>query len=261
MAEPLVTIEKAAQGYAILTLNRPHALNALSSALRREFCAAFDDCTADPEVRVVILTGNGRAFSAGLDLKDWKDSDGVAGGAFDTDPVQAMMKFPGPIIGAINGLTITGGLEIAVACDLLLAASDARFADTHIHAGLLPGWGLSVRLARAIGANRAKELSLTGAFLSAERAEAWGLVNRVVAPEELMNQARQLAAQMCAGDPATLLGYKKLIDDGRALPFVEALAMERARAIDANSRVSRDDIENRLSALRTRAHANDHTSK
>src|SRR2546425_1120595 len=106
MADTLVTIEKSPHGYAVLTLNRPDALNALSSALRREFCAAMEDFTADPTVRVVIVTGKGRAFSAGLDLKDWKDSDGVAGGAFDTDPVQAMMKFPGPVIGAINGLTI-----------------------------------------------------------------------------------------------------------------------------------------------------------
>jgi enoyl-CoA hydratase len=253
MSTPLVTIEKAPQGYAVLTLNRPDALNALSSSLRRQFCAAFADFTADSAVRVVILTGNGRAFSAGLDLKNWNDSDAVAGGAFDTDPVRAMMKFSGPVIGAINGLTVTGGLEIAVACDLLLASSDARFADTHVRVGMLPGWGLSVRLARAIGASRAKELSLTGAFLSAERALAWGLVNRVVAPDELMPQARQLAAEMCAGDPATLIAYKQLIDDGRNLPFREALAMERARAIEANSPISRDDIENRLSALQARA--------
>lgn len=253
MADTLITIEKSQQGYAVLTLNRPEALNAISSGLRLEFCAAMEDFSTDPEVRVVIVTGKGRAFSAGLDLKDWKETDGVAGGAFDTDPVQAIMKFPGPVIGAINGLTITGGLEIALACDLLIAASDARFADTHILVGLLPGWGLSVRLSRAIGASRAKELSLTGAFLSAERAEAWGLVNRVVAPEELMTQARLLAEQMCAGDPATLIEYKKLIDNGGALQFAEALGRERARAIDANSAVSRNEIEIRLARLQALA--------
>jgi enoyl-CoA hydratase len=252
MANRFTTIEKSPLGYAVLTLNRPEALNALSTGLRAELCAAMEDFATDPQVRVVILTGNGRAFSAGLDLKDWNDDDGVAGGAFDVDPVRAMTKFPGPIIGAINGMSITGGLEIALACDLLIASSEARFADTHIHVGLLPGWGLSVRLSRAIGASRAKEMSLTGAFLSAEQAEAWGLVNRVVPPAELMPKARELAEQMCAGDPATLVAYKKLIDDGGALTFTEALDRERTQAIGINSAVSRDQIELRLANLRSR---------
>lgn len=253
MADSPVTIEKSPHGYAVLTLNRPEALNALSSALRRAMCDAMEDFSADPAVRVVILTGNGRAFSAGLDLKDWKDSDGVAGGAFDIDPVRAMMRFPGPIIGAVNGMAITGGLEIALACDLLFAADTARFADTHVRVGLLPGWGLSVRLARAIGARRAKELSLTGAFLSAERAEAWGLVNRVVPAAELMAQARQLAEQMCAGDPETLIEYKRMIEDGGALPYAEALDKERTRAIEVNGKVSHSEIEARLASLQARA--------
>lgn len=252
MANKFTTIEKSPLGYAVLTLNRPEALNALSTGLRAELCAAMDDFSADAQVRVVILTGNGRAFSAGLDLKDWDDDDGVAGGAFDVDPVRAMMKFPGPIIGAINGMSITGGLEIALACDLLIASSEARFADTHIHVGLLPGWGLSVRLSRAIGASRAKEMSLTGEFFSAEQAEAWGLVNRVVPPGELMPRVREIAEKMCAGDPATLVAYKKLIDEGAALTFTDALDRERTHAIGINSAVSRDQIELRLAKLRSR---------
>ena len=109
------------------------------------------------------------------------------------DPVRAMAAFSGPVIGAINGVAITGGFELALACDVLIASSNARFADTHARVGVMPGWGLSQKLSRAVGIYRAKELSLSGNFLSAEQANDWGLVNRVVAPEDLMPQARALA--------------------------------------------------------------------
>lgn len=253
MARPLIAVEKATEGYAVVTFDRPEAMNALSVRLRQQLVETFHAFKDDPAVRVVVLTGSGRAFCAGLDLKEWGGASGAAAGAFDCDPVRAMLAYPGPVIGAINGLTITGGLEIALACDVLIASSDAKFADTHAQAGLLPGWGLSVRLPRIIGIQRAKELSLTGNFISAQHALAWGLVNRVVSPDQLMPEALQLARDMLSAVPATLVAYKKLIDEGFALTFAEALTAERALASTANAAVSREEVERRLEALKARA--------
>jgi enoyl-CoA hydratase len=122
--------------------------------------------------------------------------------------VAALAHFSGPVIGAINGLAITGGVEIALACDLLIASSDARFADTHVKVGLLPGWGGSVRMQQRIGPHRAKELALTGRFFSADEALAWGFVNRVVAAAELRAEAQALARQMLANDRAGLIATR-----------------------------------------------------
>jgi enoyl-CoA hydratase len=145
----------------------------------------------------------------------------------DDDIVGAMASTPQPIIGAVNGFAVTGGFEIALACDLLIASREARFADTHARVGILPGWGLSQKLPRLVGIARAKEISLTGNFVSAEQALAWGLVNRVVGPEELLPACRALARDMLSCDSATMRGYKRMIDEGFAMPFGESLAHER----------------------------------
>jgi enoyl-CoA hydratase len=210
MTDDLLLIEKHPDGYAVLTLNRPGAMNALSSGLRRALAETVDQLEADPAVRVLILTGAGRAFTAGLDLKELGVSGlsttrSGAGAMQDAvqvgDPVRSLARFSGPVIGAINGPAITGGFELALACDVLLASPQARFADTHARVGVMPGWGLSQKLSRVIGIYRAKELSLTGNFLSAEQALAWGLVNRVVPADELLPQARALARDMLSVIP------------------------------------------------------------
>ncbi|HMN79606.1 MAG TPA: enoyl-CoA hydratase [Burkholderiaceae bacterium] len=254
MKEPLVLVERDPQGYAVVTLNRPSAMNALSVALRTELAGAIDELAADPTIRVMILTGAGRAFTAGLDLKELGGAGGgreLLGGKVP-DPVQALGRFAGPIIAAINGAAITGGFELALACDVLLASTAARFADTHARVGVMPGWGLSQILSRTIGRYRAKELSLTGNFLSAQQALDWGLVNRVVEPQELLPAARRLALDMLSAAPDMLVAYKKLIDDGLALPYGEARALELARAGAANRSVDADAIEARREAIRTR---------
>ena len=196
MSEPVLLIEKS-EGIATLTLNRPQAMNALSRQLRAAIVSAFDQLREQQDVDVVILTGAGRAFCAGLDLKEL---GGESGGGSDvgdavsgTTMVRALAQFDRPIIGAINGFAITGGFELALACDVLIASTAARFADTHARVGILPGWGLSQKLSRAIGIYRAKELSLSGNYLSAEQAAEWGLVNRVVEPAELLPACRALA--------------------------------------------------------------------
>ncbi len=179
MSEPVLLVEEANE-IATITLNRPAAMNALSTELRQAIAETFEDLQSDANVRVAIITGAGKAFSAGLDLKELGAGDASVGGAVSgrevKDPVRAMAQFSGPVIGAINGVAITGGFEMALACDVLIASTNARFADTHARVGVMPGWGLSQRLSRAIGIYRAKELSLTGNFLSAEQAAEWGLI-------------------------------------------------------------------------------------
>ena len=248
----LVEIERCG-GYAVLTLNRPEAMNALSAALRSELARAVLALEADAETRVLILTGAGKkAFTAGLDLKELGSGASSVGDAVDIeDPVTALERFSGPIIGAINGVAITGGFEVALACDVLIASENARFADTHARVGVMPGWGLSQKLSRAIGISRAKEMALTGNFISAEQAERWGLINRVVAADDLLGVARSLAEDMLSVEPDMLTGYLKLIDDGFAASFGEGLALERERAAK-NSGVSADEIEQRRLAVQAR---------
>jgi enoyl-CoA hydratase len=236
-------------GFATVMLNRPDKLNTLSNELRREFVKALAALEADPDVRVLVLTGAGRTFSAGMDLDEWGTTGELAAGAYDNDPVRAIRAFSGPVIGAINGLAMTGGLEIALSCDLLVASTQARFADTHAHVGLLPGWGGSVRMARLIGLSRAKELALTGRYLSAEEALDWGLVNHVVEPDALMPKAEEIARQMAAAVPETLKAYKRLLDEGAALAMNEALALERRLSIENNAQADRASIDARVAAM------------
>ena len=161
-------------------------------------------------------------------------------------------QFSGPVIGAINGVAITGGFELAIACDVLICSENARFADTHARVGILPGWGLSQKLSRAIGIYRAKELSLTGNFLSAQQANDWGLVNRVVPAEELLPTAAKLADDMLSVVPECLPAYKKLIDDGFAEDFGTALKTERRTSSAANKAVTPDAVAERRKGIQER---------
>lgn len=228
MSESVLLVEKS-EGIVTLTLNRPEAMNALSRELRTAIVQTFGNLRDDPEAGIVILTGAGRAFCAGMDLKELgsapaHDTKSAVGGAEDV--VRAMATFDRPIIGAINGFAITGGFELALACDVLIASSAARFADTHARLGAMPGWGLSQKLSRIIGVHRAKELSFTGNFLAAEQAAAWGLVNRVVAPEELLPTCRALAKDMLSCVPEVVRGMKHVIDQGFATTLAEGLKIE-----------------------------------
>jgi enoyl-CoA hydratase len=229
MSEPILTVERR-DGVATVTLNRPQAMNALSRALRAELVRAFDALRDDPAAGVIILTGAGRAFCAGLDLKELggagETADGRAAAIAGADVVAAVGRAPQPVIGAINGFAITGGFELALACDVLIASSAARFADTHARVGIMPGWGLSQKLSRTIGIYRAKELSLTGNYLSAEQAEAWGLVNRVVAPEALLPTCHAVARDMLSCVPDVMRRYKQVIDEGYAETFARGLVIE-----------------------------------
>ncbi len=257
MTTDLLLTEIDPAGYAVITLNRPQSMNALSKALMTALTEAIDALAARPDVRVLILTGAGRAFCAGLDLKEIGSGQGSLGGAAPAakpigDPVAALGRFAGPVIAAVNGVAVTGGFELALACDMLLAAEGARFADTHARIGVAPGWGLSQKLSRAIGPYRAREVSLTGNWVSAEHAAAWGFVNRVLPAEGLMPAARALALDMLGTLPAMLLRYKAVINDGFALALGEGMALEKARAREFNAGVAAGDVEQRREAVRER---------
>lgn len=241
-----------------LTLNRPEAMNALSTPLRVALGEAFGRLKGR-ESGAVILTGAGdRAFCAGLDLKELggetsaKADPAAAASGSDTDAVRAMEDCPLPIIGAINGVAITGGFELALACDVLVASSRARFADTHARVGIMPGWGLSQKLSRAIGIYRAKELSLTGNFLPADQAADWGLVNRVVAPEALLPTCRSLAEDMNSCLPEIMLPYKRVIDDGFAVAYGDGRSLERERNRGQSRSLTPERIAERRREVQTR---------
>jgi enoyl-CoA hydratase len=263
MTEAVLLLEKA-QGYAVLTLNRPQAMNALSRVLREDLAATVDDLSEDRETRVLVLTGAGRAFCAGLDLKEI-GSEPAGGAALPSgetaNPCVSLRRFPGPVIGAINGPAVTGGFELALACDVLLASTNARFADTHARVGLLPGWGLSQRLSRTIGIRRAKELSLTGNLLDAETAAAWGLVNRVVKPDELLPTARRLAEDMLSVVPEMLPAYKRLIDEGFASTLADGLRLETARSRAWNASVPASAIAKRRGEITARGRIETRSAK
>jgi enoyl-CoA hydratase len=261
MSEPVLLIEKN-EGVAVVTLNRPGKMNSLSRELRRAIVAAFGELDADGEIDVVILTGSGRAFCAGLDLGELsgegasgddeqasRERENVVAGA---DVVAAVEGFGGPVIGAINGFAITGGFELALACDVLLASEDARFADTHARVGILPGWGLSQKLARTIGVYRAKELSLSGNFLGAAEAAAWGLVSRVLPAAELLPAARKLAREMQSCPRAVSRSYKRLIDEGLRETLKDGLALEQTRSREHMRGVSAAEIGSRRAAVQSR---------
>lgn len=251
----MLLIEKTG-AVALVTLNRPDAMNALSRQLRAQLDQAMRALSDDDSVSVVVLTGAGRAFTAGLDLKELAGAPDAMSAANSTSPAEnpalAILQCPKPVIGAINGVAITGGFEVALACDVLIASTQARFADTHARVGIMPGWGLSQKLPRIIGISRAKELSLSGNFLDAQTALAWGLVNRVVEPGALVETAMKLAQDMATIPAETLALYKSIIDEGYAVSLGEGLAVEHRRSSAHNRTVTPEMVEARRAAIQAR---------
>jgi enoyl-CoA hydratase len=219
-----------------VTLNRPGARNALSTALRTRFFAALREADADEGVDVIIVTGADPVFCAGLDLKELGDTTELP----DISPKWPPMTKP--VIGAINGAAVTGGLELALYCDILIASERARFADTHARVGLLPTWGLSVRLPQKVGVGLARRMSLTGDYLSAEDALRAGLVTQVVAHDELLPTARAVAASIVGNNQkavrALLASYHRIDEDQTG----SGLWIEASSARKWMAETSGDDI-------------------
>jgi len=232
-----------------LTLNRPQSRNALSGELRTKFFAALRDAEADDGVDVVIFTGADPVFCAGLDLKELGNS---------TDLPDISPKWPPmtkPVIGAINGAAVTGGLELALYCDVLIASENARFADTHARVGLMPTWGLSVRLPQKVGVGLARRMSLTGDYLSADDALRAGLVTEVVPHDELLPVARRVAASIVGNNQkavrALLASYHRIDEAGTR----EGLAIEAESAGEWMRSASGDDIAANRDAVLQRGRA------
>lgn len=256
-SEEDVLLTSIVDGVATVTLNRPKARNALSRALRREIRHQMAALDADDAVSAVVLTGSDPAFCAGLDLKELAGADG--GGLGDTvaeesdTPVRA--PFPPmskPVIGAVNGVAITGGFELALACDFLIASQRAAFADTHARVGIMPGWGLTVLLPEAVGVRRAKELSGTGNFLDAQTALSWGLVNRVVAHDEVVTVAQKLGADIAGNDGEAVRRIYRTYDEGALVDGAGAWAAEGAASREWQTTRSGDDLEARRKAVTER---------
>jgi enoyl-CoA hydratase len=230
-----------------LTLNRPESRNALSTALRDRFFAALTEAEADDAVDVVILTGSDPVFCAGLDLKELGGQSALP----DISPRWPPMSKP--VIGAINGAAVTGGLELALYCDILIASEHARFADTHARVGLLPTWGLSVRLPQKVGVGLARRMSLTGDYLSADDALRAGLVTEVVPHGQLLAAGRAAASAIVGNNQnavrALLASYHR-IDESQtnAGLWLEAMAARQFRT-------SGDDIAANREAVLQRGRA------
>lgn len=203
-----VVLLEVSERIATVTINRPEARNALNNAVRSLLPKLLREADGRDDVDVVILTGADPAFCAGLDLKELgagenrigenRDGEGLSGGSgTGRGPFAGRTK---PLIGAVNGIAITGGFELALNCDFLVASERAKFGDTHTRVGVMPGWGMTVLLPQAIGVRRAREMSLTGNFMLAEEALQFGLVNHVVAHDELIPFTRKLAADIIGND-------------------------------------------------------------
>lgn len=212
---------------ATITLNRPERRNAINEALLRQLYDGLEKAAADDEIRVIIITGKGPAFCAGLDLGCLEAENLVDPRGDGRDLVDIAADCRKPIIGAVNGPAVTGGFELALNCDFLIASEKAAFADTHARVGIRPGWGMTQLLQQAVGQRLAKQFSLTCQWISARQALACGLVNEVTAPEELMSRAEAIARMICETDYKTALTVKGLMEYRNRATFAEALENER----------------------------------
>ncbi|MCA9502379.1 MAG: enoyl-CoA hydratase [Spirochaetaceae bacterium] len=256
MSEPVLLVERDAP-IAVVTLNRPEQMNALNAELRIAIGDTMAALEADPEIRAVIVTGAGRAFCAGMDLKEiGGGGEGQTGYELSVAGQDAMRagfeNFSGPVIAAVNGAAATAGFELALACDLIFVAKGAKFLDTHARVGIVPGWGLSQRLPRLVGINRAKEISLSGNAVSAELAYEWGLANRVCEPDRLLDEACALARDICSCVPGVMEQVKSMIDTGYSMHFDEAMRYELAVGIESSKQIDSAEIGRRREAVMER---------
>ena len=253
MSDPVLLVEREA-AVATVILNRPNQMNALNAELRIALGDTLAELEADPEIRAVVLTGAGRAFCAGMDLKEiGGGSEGQTGYELSVAGQDAMRagfeNFSGPVIAAVNGAAATAGFEMALACDIIFVAKGAKFLDTHARVGIVPGWGLSQRLPRIIGINRAKEVSLSGNALTAELAYEWGLANRVCEAETLLQEAKALALDICSCVPGVMEQVKTMIDTGYTMHFEDAMAYELETGIESSKQIDSAKIGERRAAI------------
>ncbi len=223
---------QAAGGVARITMNRPEAMNAITPVMLKELKAAVQAAAQAKEVSVVVLTGAGRAFCAGVDLKALGEvilTGGKVGDILDIparELIDAIRAIPKPVIALVNGFCFTGALEIMLACDLVIASEQAKIGDTHAKWGLRPTWGMSARLPRRVGFLRAKELSFTADAIAAQEAERIGLVNLAVPADKLEQALETMTKKIMANSPQSIAAYKQLYNTNEAMTLDQGLALE-----------------------------------
>jgi enoyl-CoA hydratase len=235
---------------ATVTLNRPEALNALTPQMLSELGDSLEKLADDPFVRVVVITGEGRAFSAGVDLKALAGHALIGGSVGDVldQParrvIETITTMPKIVVAKVNGFCFTGGLELALACDLIVVADEARFADTHAKFGLRPTWGMSQRLIRMVGVSRARDLSYTSRTFSGAEAATWGIAVTSVPLADLNAAVSSLVEQLLANSHEALAASKDLYRSALDNGLGEGLRYE------AETRYTIDDTEARVAAFR-----------
>lgn len=214
----------------ILTINRPSALNALNEEVLNELKLFCQQIINDPDIRVLVITGAGeKAFVAGADIKAMQGMIAKEAEEFSTfaqNVFNTIEELPFAVIAAVNGFALGGGCELALACDIILASEKAKFGLPEVTLGLLPSFGGTQRLPRAVGLYKAREMVFSGEFYSAEQCKMFGFVNRVIAPEELLNEAQKLALTIASRGPIAVAKAKKSLITGFELPISDGLTQE-----------------------------------
>jgi enoyl-CoA hydratase/carnithine racemase len=222
-------IVEPGDGFQVIRLNRPQALNALNTAMMTELAAALNGAESDPAVRCVVLTGSERAFAAGADIKEMagKTYPETFLTDFITGAHDRTARFRKPLIAAVAGFALGGGCELAMMCDIVIAADTAKFGQPEITLGIAPGIGGSQRLTRAVGKAKAMDMILTGRMIDAAEAERIGLVSRLVPAAELMTEALAVAAKIAALSPVAAMMCKEMVEAAFETPLTQGLRMER----------------------------------
>jgi enoyl-CoA hydratase len=227
---PTIQTDRETDGIAVVTINRPDKLNALNAETVRELDGALRTLRDDDAVRVIILTGAGeKAFVAGADIAELVKMGPVEGVRISRDgqdTFRMLERMPKPVIGAINGFALGGGLELALACHIRIASKKAKFGLPEVKLGIIPGYGGTVRLPRLVGRGRALEMMLTGDMVDADEAFRIGLVNRVIEPEALLETAREMARRMIANGPVAIALALEAVDRGISTTIDDAQILE-----------------------------------
>lgn len=228
MADKTVIVEIEG-GIALLTLNRPEALNALNAQLWQALVTALDAADADPAVRAIIITGSEKAFAAGADITEMADKSFADMNRTDYHAAECARfdRIRKPVIAAVAGYALGGGCELAMMCDVIIAADTARFGQPEINLGIIAGLGGTQRLAHAVGKAKAMDMHLTGRFMDAAEAERAGLVARVVPARDLMTEARAVAERIAAKSQVAVMAAKEAVNRAFETPLSEGLRFER----------------------------------
>jgi enoyl-CoA hydratase/carnithine racemase len=226
----VVLLERPEDGVALVRINRPAVRNALNLATREALAAAFEGLQDDPDVRAIVLTGDERAFAAGADLREFIDAGAVEIMRRRAERYwQSIARTPQPVIAAINGYALGGGLELAMCCDILIAGESAQLGQPEVRVGIMPGAGGTQRLTRAVGKAKAMELCLTGRMMKAEEAERANLVSRIVPADELLEEAMKIADKIANLSQHAVMMIKEAINRGFATTLAEGTRFERGQ--------------------------------